>query len=156
MHSNTLWWTFHDFFHLGHSWKFQVRGLIWFESLSPSPTWQLRSPPGPHLVLLCDSSSSTMGHLKVLIPACFTSWSLFHRPQLNSMLYFFSHGSCTLLTATPCITGSLLSIAFLFPRTLLLIFLLKGIKCPCLWSLTRTPSDAIWILSYGRDDCFNL
>lgn len=93
-----------------------MRGLILFESLSPSPTWQLRSPPGPHLVLLCDSSSSTMGHLKSAHPSMFlTSWPLFHRPQLNSMLYF-SHGSCTLLIATPCITGSLLSIAFPLPQ----------------------------------------
>ena len=93
----------------------------------------------------------------MLILACFSPHGLSSIDH-SSAQCFVSAMVPALLLPHHASLGPYFPLLSLFPRTLLLIFLLKGkeTKCPCLRSLTGSPRDAIWILSYGRDHSFNL
>ena len=159
---NTPLRNFHDFFHLGHSWKLQVRGLIQFDvSLSALLTWLLWSPPGPHLLLLFGSSSTTFGNepFKVLIPACFSPHcpsSIDHSSADTSFQPLFLHSTycrvvdhwvltshCFHCSPEPCCSSFFSKVG-------------KETKRPFLWSVIGTLSGVICVLSYGRDHSFSL
>ena len=106
------------------SWFLSLRTFLGISREGTHPVWISvhHSPDSWGLLqarIWCSSvvpaAPSTTGRLKSAHPGMFlTSWPLFHRPQLSSVLCF-SHGSRTLI-ATPCITGSLIPIAFPLPQ----------------------------------------
>lgn len=139
-----------------------VGWLIWFDvPLRPPITPLFCSPPGPQLLLssvliaLFCNGPVLSAHLRMF----FTLLLLFHWHQLNTSFQPLFMPSCALYLLPHCgPLGPYFSLLPFFPRTLLLISLLKigkERKHSCLWSLIGIPSSVIWALSNIKDDSFS-